>query len=213
MKRWFTRDATKLKLGVALLLAFMTFAAVGISGSSRRTAVLSATDTVAHAPSQEVALQEKQKISVTQTKVVTTEEEVPFATTQTYDGTLPKDTTVVRVEGSNGKKVIKTEVKTKDGVEISRALISEEITVPPVAKVVAVGTKVVSNRQAVQGTGDCDVHYTPCVKKTGRDLDCADIGFRVTIIAIGEDPHGLDGDSDGSGCENYPDRSDTTRNN
>ncbi len=48
----------------------------------------------------------------------------------------------------------------------------------------------------------CDPNYTPCVPISAADLDCADIGFSVTIV--GGDPHGLDGnDNDGLGCESY----------
>lgn len=37
----------------------------------------------------------------------------------------------------------------------------------------------------------CDPNYTPCVPISAADLDCADIGFSVTIV--GSDPHGFDG--------------------
>ena len=48
----------------------------------------------------------------------------------------------------------------------------------------------------------CDPNYTPCVPISAADLDCADIGFSVTIV--GGDPHGFDGnDNDGLGCESY----------
>lgn len=36
---------------------------------------------------------------------------------------------------------------------------------------------------------------------SGRDLDCADIGHPVRVD--GADPHGLDRDGDGVGCESY----------
>jgi len=48
----------------------------------------------------------------------------------------------------------------------------------------------------------CDPNYTPCVPISAADLNCADIGFSVTIV--GGDPHGFDGnDNDGLGCESY----------
>jgi hypothetical protein len=51
-------------------------------------------------------------------------------------------------------------------------------------------------------TGACDPNYTPCVPLVSYDLDCADIGFSVTVI--GSDPHGFDGnDNDGLGCKSY----------
>jgi hypothetical protein len=36
---------------------------------------------------------------------------------------------------------------------------------------------------------------------SGRDLDCVDIGHRVRVS--GDDPHRLDGDGDGVGCEDW----------
>ena len=49
---------------------------------------------------------------------------------------------------------------------------------------------------------NCHPSYTPCVPNAGHDLDCKDIGFKVTII--GPDEYRLDGsDHDGLGCESY----------
>ena len=45
----------------------------------------------------------------------------------------------------------------------------------------------------------CDPNYTPCIPAYPPDLDCGEIGVSVTVI--GGDPHGLDRDSDGWGCE------------
>lgn len=48
----------------------------------------------------------------------------------------------------------------------------------------------------------CDPDYTPCVPISSAELDCADIGFGVTIV--GSDPQGFDGnDNDGLGCKSY----------
>jgi hypothetical protein len=47
----------------------------------------------------------------------------------------------------------------------------------------------------------CDSNYTPCVPYVSYDLNCPDIGFRVSVI--GTDRHKLDNDKDGIGCESY----------
>jgi len=47
--------------------------------------------------------------------------------------------------------------------------------------------------------GNCDPNHTPCIPAYPPDLDCGDIGFTVSVI--GGDPHGLDRDRDGAGCE------------
>jgi micrococcal nuclease len=52
-------------------------------------------------------------------------------------------------------------------------------------------------------TGRCDPNYAGCVPPAPPDLDCADIrrlGI-APVHVIGADPHRLDGDGDGLGCE------------
>lgn len=51
------------------------------------------------------------------------------------------------------------------------------------------------------GGRSCEPGYTPCVPRYPPDLDCADIGHPVRVT--GRDPHNLDGDGDGRGCESY----------
>ncbi len=50
-------------------------------------------------------------------------------------------------------------------------------------------------------SSDCEAGYSPCVPKYPPDLNCADIGQQVEVT--GSDPHGLDRDGDGVGCESY----------
>ncbi|MGH8901697.1 MAG: thermonuclease family protein [Egibacteraceae bacterium] len=45
----------------------------------------------------------------------------------------------------------------------------------------------------------CDPNYTPCLPAYPPDLDCPDIGHEVKVI--GGDPHRLDRDRDGTGCD------------
>jgi micrococcal nuclease len=52
--------------------------------------------------------------------------------------------------------------------------------------------------------GTCDPNYTgACVPPYPPDLDCADLRAMglAPVRSIGTDPHGLDGDDDGIGCE------------
>jgi micrococcal nuclease len=56
--------------------------------------------------------------------------------------------------------------------------------------------------------GNCDPSYPDyCIPVGSPDLDCADIGRRVTVLQ--PDPHRLDGmpgqagEPDGVGCESY----------
>ena len=58
-----------------------------------------------------------------------------------------------------------------------------------------------SNSQYSQTTqSGCDPNYSgACIPINSPDLDCADIGGSVKVS--GSDPHGLDRDGDGIGCE------------
>lgn len=47
--------------------------------------------------------------------------------------------------------------------------------------------------------GDCESGYDPCVPNHPPDVDCDDVGRTVRVT--GSDPHGLDADNDGFGCE------------
>jgi micrococcal nuclease len=52
-------------------------------------------------------------------------------------------------------------------------------------------------------SGNCDPSYQPCVPPPPPDLDCVDIRALgiAPVRVIGPDPHRLDGDGDGLGCE------------
>jgi endonuclease YncB( thermonuclease family) len=52
-------------------------------------------------------------------------------------------------------------------------------------------------------SGKCDPNYVGCVPPYPPDLDCADIRALglAPVRVIGSDPHRLDGDDDGIGCE------------
>lgn len=48
-------------------------------------------------------------------------------------------------------------------------------------------------------TSNCEPGYSPCVPAYPPDLNCSDVNG--PIIVTGSDPHRLDGDGDGRGCE------------
>src|SRR3990170_2561962 len=57
-----------------------------------------------------------------------------------------------------------------------------------------------SKSQYSYTSSNCDPNYSgECVPKSSRDLDCADVGKNIKVT--GSDPHGLDRDGDGIGCE------------
>ena len=64
----------------------------------------------------------------------------------------------------------------------------EEEAVPPPAE------------EEAESSGDCEPGYDPCVPPHPPDVDCPDLPGPVAVT--GSDPHGLDADGDGEGCEN-----------
>lgn len=51
---------------------------------------------------------------------------------------------------------------------------------------------------------DCDPAYpNDCLASPPPDLDCADVGRRVVVDHSHGDPHRLDADGDGYGCDRY----------
>lgn len=173
LRQWFSRSSNQTKVGLMLIATFLVFGGLGLA---MRPAQHSATVQGVHTlnnGTESMDVTKKSKMAVTKTEIETTEEEVPFSTTETYDGTLLEDTTVVRIEGRNGKKVVRTEVKTKDG-EVNRSLISETITVPPVRKVIAIGTKVPPAKPSANKPIACDPTVAANVPETG-DIRTGDL--------------------------------------
>lgn len=169
-----------------LIATFLVFGGIGLAmRPAQYSASVQGASTVKDSSAGLTDVSEKSRASVTKTEIETAEEEVPFPTTETYDGTLPKDTTVVKVEGRNGKKVVRTEVKTKDG-EVTRSLISETITVPAVTKVVAIGTKVPPKPDKKR----CEAPSNPaCVSASTSDTSvCVDDNPSIALEACGNDP-------------------------
>ena len=62
--------------------------------------------------------------------------------------------------------------------------------------------RAVETGRASTPSSDCDASYPgTCIPSPPPDLDCADIGRKVQVRP--PDPHRLDGDGDGWGCESY----------
>jgi hypothetical protein len=50
-----------------------------------------------------------------------------------------------------------------------------------------------------ESSSECDPNYSGCVPPYPPDIDCGELSESVGVY--GSDPHGLDADGDGSGCE------------
>jgi uncharacterized protein YabE (DUF348 family) len=87
-------------------------------------------------------------------RTVTTEEKVPFRTTETKTDTLYSDQTTVVEAGSEGSRRATYTVTYANGQETGRVLVSETVLTEPVARVVRVGTKTRSYPSSVGGDVD-----------------------------------------------------------
>ena len=86
-------------------------------------------------------IKEEKPSEYTTTKTET--KTIEYKTKTVDDKNLEYGTKKVRTEGKNGVKTITYEVKYKDGKEVSRKKVKEEVTKKAVTKVIAKGTKVI----------------------------------------------------------------------
>ncbi|MDR7184406.1 hypothetical protein J2X85_001429 [Microbacterium trichothecenolyticum] len=147
-------------------------------------------------------------VASTREEVVT--EVVPFTETRADDGALPAGQTQVRTPGQNGERTLTYLVHLRDGEEVSRELISEEITTQPVTQVVANGTYVAPPAPApapAAPADSCDSNYADACVPISSDVDCAGGSgngpayFDGVARIVGRDVYDLDADGDGYACE------------
>lgn len=81
------------------------------------------------------------------TKEITEAVSVDFETKRVSDSSLQKGVTKVSQKGEKGEKSVKYSVTVKNGEEISREYISEEIVKNPIDEIIKVGTKKVSAKK------------------------------------------------------------------
>ncbi len=148
------------------------------------------------------------EVTTTVTEVVA----IPFAKRTVDDSRLDSGRTVLRTAGRPGSKTVTWTVRTRGGVEVSRAVSGEKVTVAPVDEVTAVGTKVAAPAapeaaEAQEDPGDCDPNYEGDCVPIASDVDCAGgkgngpAYVRGPVQVVGTDIYGLDADHDGVGCE------------
>lgn len=147
------------------------------------------------------------------TKKVTETQAVDFTVTTVDNASLAAGTTQVVTPGQPGKRTVVYSVTYTDGVETGRMLLTETVTVQPVAQVVANGTYVAPPPPAPvplvaepPAGGGCDSNYDPCVP-IASDVDCAGGSgngpayVSGPVYVIGTDVYELDRDGDGIACD------------
>lgn len=91
-------------------------------------------------------------------QTITVESDIDFATETIRDYTIPTGSEEVRQLGELGKRKQVFQVKTVDGIETERELISKEILRAPVNRVVAIGAAIINAKPLTAGMGRN--HYT-----------------------------------------------------
>lgn len=136
---------------------------------------------------------ETQKEPQVSTKKETKTAVIPYEKRTIESDSMPEGDSIIQTKGVNGQKTITDTITLTDGVETDRVS-SVKTTVEPIDEVKIIGTY-------VKPVSNCDTNYSGCVPVVSYDLDCADIGYTVTVY--GYDKHGFDRDGDGSGCESF----------
>lgn len=118
---------------------------------------------------QPINQQTQEKIEIKEEKIT---EKIPFETKEETDSNLEIGKTKVKQEGVEGEKVITFEITLKDGKEVSRKQIKEEITKKPAEKIIAKGTKEKSLGGSSSGSS-CSGGYINvdgnCIKSPGSN--------------------------------------------
>ena len=138
------------------------------------------------------------------------EEPAPIAYTSSSvdDPNLDVGLTAVATPGANGQKVTRIRVITVDGVEVSREVIEEVVTVQPVNEVIAVGSRQPPPPPPpAPADNGCDSNYEGACVPVSSDVDCAGGSgngpayVEGPVWIVGSDIYDLDRDGDGIACD------------
>lgn len=140
-------------------------------------------------------------------------EAIPYESSTVDDPNLPSGQTATRTAGQPGERTLTYRITELDGEEIGRELISDVVTVEPVAEVIANGTYVAppppppAPEPAPAPAPACDPNYADACVPVASDVDCAwgsgngPAYFDGVARVVGSDIYDLDRDGDGLACE------------
>lgn len=134
MRNWFqnlSKSGKILTIALTSVIAFGTISAFAQPQTS-------STEQINNTTHQS---QQKKQVDSVETKIESKTESIPFTSSIEYDNSLEVGKTSIKTKGVNGERTIKHEVVYKNGSEVSREEISNEVTTKPVNEVVVQGTK------------------------------------------------------------------------
>lgn len=212
-----SRGAAWAALGIAFVLMFVgtgANAALGGPGSSTDTA-----SDVAEAKPFVSTVTEKPSPTPKPTTFEEIEESaaIPFERSTVNASDIDVGQTVITTAGVAGTKITTYRVKYVDGVEVSREVAGEAVTVAPVHEVTSVGTRQPAPPPppvapapvplVQQPAGDCDSNYADVCVPIAPDVDCeggsgdGPAYARGPLRVVGTDVYDLDRDGDGIACD------------
>lgn len=136
---------------------------------------------------------------------------IPYGAVTVDDGNIDVGQSAVTVGGGNGEKVTTYLVEYLDGVEVSRSVAREEVTVQAVDEVTSIGTRVpppvVEAPPPAPANDGCDSNYADACVPIASDVDCAGGSgngpayVEGPVRIVGSDIYDLDRDGDGIACD------------
>lgn len=213
-----SRGAAWAALGIAFVLMFVgtgANAALGGPGSDSTGSESSSSDAkpFVSAPTEKPTPAETEE--PTPSPKPTTFEDleestaIPFERTTVDDPQLDVGQTAVTTAGVDGTKVTTYRVTYIDGVEASREVVGEVVTVAPVNEVTSNGTRQPAPAPVplVQPAEQCHPSYAGVCVPIASDVDCAGGSgdgpayVRGPLQVVGWDEYKLDRDGDGIACD------------
>lgn len=198
----------KVMLGVAGgVLAVMALSSLGNAKPPAQPIQL-----VAESSQQDAESSQQDEVTpTTKASVVVTKEEtelvsIPFDKQAVDDGNYPAGTVQVTIAGVPGTKTVVYQVTKRDGLETSRKVVSETVTLAPVSEVTSRGTYVAPPPVAAAPSG-CDSNYEGGCVPIASDVDCAGGSgngpayVSGPVYVVGSDIYDLDRDGDGVACD------------
>lgn len=119
-----------------------------------------------------------------ETKDIKESKSIDFSTVKNNDNSIAQGKSKVVTDGKNGKKEITTRVIFENGKEVVRKIVSEVVTLNPVTKVIASGTKAVEAQPDIKlvAVGSSKVSS---VSRGGQALSGRSMRMRATAYAGG----------------------------
>jgi len=122
-------------------------------------------------------------------KIETHNEEIAFETKEKDDDSILVGEEQVTQEGVNGQKEIKTEITLKNGVEVSRKIVSREVILKPIDKIIAIGTKEVEVPKPQETVTVSNNVETPVEVSQSDPVAASPSGYVIMCTATAYSPY------------------------